>query len=301
MTKPVFSVVVTTYNHEKKLLKTLESLVGQTLKDFEVHIIDDGSTDNTKSVVDSFRGILDLHYYHQENWGGPARGRNVGIENANCEWIAFLDADDWWYPTKLEEVAKFLPGMDVIYHELDYFNANGPMRRGTNGRKLKNPFFEDLLMNGNCLSNSGVCARRSIIKRVGMVSEDKNLIAVEDYDLWLKISKISERFHYIPVALGAYWGGDGTLSSYSLNYIQRIKKITGNYLNQLEGAQKREAMQREKYIIARNKKALGDLTATADFFNIVVYSRSISLKMKALFFALTAFFRVKALRKFQTK
>jgi len=297
----LFSVVITTYNRAGELRRTLQSLVEQTYKNFEVHVTDDGSIDDTRSVIAEFEPKLELYYYWQKNWGGPARGRNVGMQHSKGEWVAFLDADDWWYPEKLSIIAKLTPGIDVIYHELNYYNKFGPMNRKTNGRKLRNPYFEDLLINGNCLSNSATCVRRAILKRVGGVSEDRDLIAVEDYDLWLRISRISERFIYLSQSLGAYWEGEGTLSTHSWNYIKKIQNVTGRYINELEGRNKKEAILREKYIVARNKKALDDKSALVDFFNITLYSKNLGLKIKSFIFGVMTLFGIQVFKKFRLK
>jgi len=87
----IISVIIPTYNRSKELKRCLESLTRQTYKKFEVIVCDDGSTDNTKEVVNSYRNVLNIIYIKDENFGGPARPRNNGIKLSNGEYIAFLD------------------------------------------------------------------------------------------------------------------------------------------------------------------------------------------------------------------
>jgi glycosyltransferase involved in cell wall biosynthesis len=278
-----FSVVVTTYNREKELKRCLESLVAQSYKNFEVIVYDDGSQDNSKKVVDNFTNQLEIEYIYAENWGGPARGRNVGISKARGEFVAFLDCDDWWYENRLEKLLKYLDTEDVIYHELDYYNFTGKMgNRTTNGRRLLSNAFVDLLTNGNCLSNSATIARRDLLIKVGGISEDDNLKAVEDYDLWVRLSKLTNRFKYVKTSLGAYWVGEDNISIASENYIYKISYLVNKYLPELPKEDQAEALVYLKYIIARNRQAMGKINLKKDFLEILVNSRRPFIKLKAL-------------------
>ena len=87
------TVVIPTYNREKVIRRALDSLVKQTYKNFEVIVGDDGSTDNTESVINEYMDQLNLSYYWMENFGGPARARNNSLERASGQYIAFLDSD----------------------------------------------------------------------------------------------------------------------------------------------------------------------------------------------------------------
>src|ERR1700759_5123285 len=93
---PTFSVVIPTYNRAQKLFRALHSLNEQTFLDFEVLVCDDGSTDETRSVVEAFVPAIRfraLRYFYAPNWGGPARPRNTGLAKATADWVCFLDSD----------------------------------------------------------------------------------------------------------------------------------------------------------------------------------------------------------------
>ena len=104
MDAPLVSVIVPVYNAEKYLAATLGGVIAQDYRPIEVLVVDDGSTDGSGDIA---RGFPEVRYFHQPNQG-PAVARNVGIENARGELIAFLDADDTWMPTKLSLQVRYL-------------------------------------------------------------------------------------------------------------------------------------------------------------------------------------------------
>ena len=234
---PRFSVVIPTYNRAKEIRRCLDSLVAQNFQDFEVLICDDGSTDDTSSVVSEYSHLLDITYRCGEHFGGPARPRNCGISLARAPYIAFLDSDDWWIPSKLRICLEALnAGADVVSHDL--YVAKRPDQRlflkKVRSRDLKSPVFDDLLAYGNGLLNSSVVVRKCFLIKIGGVSEDLDLIACEDFDTWLKVSKLTDKFKRIPYTLGYYWQGGGNISNEDkfINILQVIKK---RYAVELQG------------------------------------------------------------------
>lgn len=213
---PLISVVIPTYNRSNALRRALQSLVLQTYKEFEVIICDDGSSDDTKKVVTSFSDKLNIVYLWEENWGGPARPRNNGCRIANGKYIAFLDSDDWWTPGKLfESINRLENDYDVLYHDLWDVKREHQLflRRAYGVRPLHKPVFNDLMNDTPALLNSSVVVRANILRQVGGFSEDRDLIGAEDYDCWIRLSKISDRFVYLPKVLGYYWSGGGNISN----------------------------------------------------------------------------------------
>ena len=105
MAKPLVSVIIPAYNSADFIDEALKSVFDQTYKDLEIIVVDDGSTDDTRAVLEKYGDRVNYHY--QDN-NGPASARNRGIKLARGKYIAFLDADDLWLPTKLEkQVALF--------------------------------------------------------------------------------------------------------------------------------------------------------------------------------------------------
>ena len=99
--QPVFTVIIPTYNREHFLKRTVDSILSQTFKDFELIIVDDGSTDHTKDLIDTYEDDR-IVYFYKEN-GGQNSAVNVGLQKARGEYIAFCDSDDTWMPEKLEK------------------------------------------------------------------------------------------------------------------------------------------------------------------------------------------------------
>ena len=110
MNYPKVSVIIPTYNRQKLLPKAIKSVLNQTFKNFELIIVDDGLTDNTKEIIKEFqKRDPRIKYIWQENFGAPAGPKNTGIKNSKGEYIAFLDDDDEWLPEKLERVIEIPP------------------------------------------------------------------------------------------------------------------------------------------------------------------------------------------------
>jgi glycosyltransferase involved in cell wall biosynthesis len=207
------SIIIPTYNRAFDLKRALESLNNQNYKKFEVLICDDGSIDNTPEVVADFSNDLNIQYIKIANSGRPAIPRNLGIANAKGKYIAFLDSDDWWHENKLQLAFEYLEnGADLVYS--DFYRVKSLTEKEiVKVRDLKDNITIDLLKNGNAICNSSVVIRKSILDKVGFFNEGQEYIAWEDFDLWLRISKISNRFIHINQPLVYYWFGGGNLST----------------------------------------------------------------------------------------
>lgn len=215
MTCARVSIVIPTYNRAADLRRALLSVVSQSWKDWEILVIDNHSQDDTARVVKEFRDErMRLLFVH--NHGVIAVSRNCGISQASGEYVAFLDSDDWWLPAKLERCVRELDaGADVVYHDL-YLAKTASVRprlRRAATRPLRSPVLADLLERGNALVNSGVVVRRSTLLAAGGLSEDPRLASWEDYDCWLRLARVTERFHRIGEALGFYWAGGGNVTA----------------------------------------------------------------------------------------
>jgi glycosyltransferase involved in cell wall biosynthesis len=231
---PVISVVLITYNRASLLPRALTSVINQTYPHWEILVVDNHSEDDTDSVVAGYNDnrirLLKVH-----NHGVMALSRNLGIREARGEYIAFLDSDDWWTPQKLEESLTYLEkGNDVVYHDLVLVTKPNQrvFWRKVKTRVLKNPAFEDLIANGNGLSNSSVVIRKNTLESIGGLSEDPSLIGTSDYDAWLRVARITEKFERIPQAHGYYWAGGGNISNPALT-LKTVDAIEERYLTEL--------------------------------------------------------------------
>ena len=225
----MFSIIIPTFNRSIDLKRALTSLKYQLYKYFEVLICDDGSTDNTPEVVADFSNDLNIKYIKIANSGRPSIPRNLGIANAKGKYIAFLDSDDWWHENKLQLAFEYLEnGADLVYS--DFYRVKSLTEKEiVSVRDLKTNITTDLLKNGNAICNSSVVVRKSILDKVGFFNEGQEYIAWEDFDLWLRISKISNRFVHISQPLVYYWFGGGNIST-SERTIFTAQAIRRNYI-----------------------------------------------------------------------
>ena len=209
------SVVIPTYNRVHDLRRAIESVQKQTYSHWEILVVDNFSIDGTEEML-SEKNDSRIALHKIKNEGVIAASRNLGIKKASGKYIAFLDSDDWWEPNKLEiSVAELNAGSDVVYHDL-YLVKNLSRKyflRKVSTRELHSPVFCDLLINGNALCNSSVVVKKNLLAEIGYLSEDPDLIAAEDYDTWLKLSKLTEKFCRLNHVLGYYWAGGGNTSN----------------------------------------------------------------------------------------
>lgn len=226
MNKIYYSVIIPAYNAENTLATALESAINQTFNDYEIIIVNDGSTDSTPEIVDSFlRRENNIKSVNQEN-KGLGGARNSGIRVARGDYLAFLDADDLWYPDKLEKVAEVISGsngqFDVICHDENLVFHGKKIRVNTYG---PHSTFEDLLLKGNCLSPSATVVKGSTLTETGLFSEDRLIHGVEDYDLWLRLAKDEKSFYFLHEPLGEYHVKSGNMTRDVFNFTNRVLKV----------------------------------------------------------------------------
>ncbi len=291
--EPLFSVIIPTYNRSSRLRKALNSLVSQTFKNFEVVICDDGSVDNTKEVVDEFKSLLLINYIWNQNWGGPARPRNIGIANCSGQWICFLDSDDWWYPQKLEKCLEYIENYDFLYHIVDIFSARtNKLTRKKFGRELGSSPFKDLIIYGNGIANSSVIVKKSICLEIGKISEDVSLVSVEDYDYWLRVSQKTNKLKFINHSLAAYfWDDISNISQISINRIEKEITIFNKYLSYLTIAEQKKAELIFNYKIGRYYGVLGDFCNARKYLNSSMKSSDSLIKLKSMVYFLKYSFK----------
>ena len=192
----MFSVIIPTFNNHSSLQKSICSVLRQTFQDFEIIIVDNGSTDETMALVEKIQKENKKHkitYFFQNNSGSPAGSRNTGIKNSKKDWICFLDADDYWLPTKLEEIRKCLLTitLDVVaIGHWEYIETpNKKLKLKRLGQKKVFNQYKDLLFNGNSYSTSAMTVKRSSLCLLGGFNVSPNFFGVEDYLMWLSLTR----------------------------------------------------------------------------------------------------------------
>lgn len=203
------SIIITAYNYGVFLKEAIDSALNQTYNHFEVIVVDDGSTDNTPEVVAPYLADPRLRYIKQDN-SGQANAKNRGIIGSKGNFIAFLDADDVWFPRKLEKQMTLFsdPKVGVVYSKRILIDEQG--------REI--PFEHPKLYRGNVLNqifiNNFVCFSSSIIRTECFEKYgnfDESLPMAIDYDLWLRIG-VNYHFDYVNEPLVKYRFGHGHMS-----------------------------------------------------------------------------------------
>ena len=186
---PKVSVVIPTYNRSELIRRTMRSVENQTFEDWELIVVDDGSEDETEKIVKSKKSSKINYVSHKRNRGASA-ARNTGIEASSGEYVAFLDADDEWIPTKLElQVGK----MDDTNVEIVYCSERVKGRGKNKVRRAKSYIKnarKKLMKKDYIGSCSKVMARRRSLREAGLF--DESLSSQQDWDMWFRLSKFGD-------------------------------------------------------------------------------------------------------------
>ncbi|MSW94929.1 MAG: glycosyltransferase [Actinobacteria bacterium] len=202
MSDSLVSIVIPTFNRAEHLKRALTSVLTQTLVEIEVLVIDDGSTDHTREVLGQFHDSRLSIEYLNENSGGPAAPRNIGIWKASGKWIAFLDSDDWWEPNHLENQLLALErsglraacGNAYNFASLGAEPEVGPTDFSmctTHHAVLPDQVDLAQLLQWNLIvTSSVVMLREDAIRAEGFSSHVKGPV-FEDYALWLRVATLT--------------------------------------------------------------------------------------------------------------
>jgi glycosyltransferase involved in cell wall biosynthesis len=239
---PKVSVVMPTYNQAHFIAEAIQSALDQTFQDFEIVVVDDGSTDNTKEVVAGFQDPR-IKYIYQEN-RGVAAASNAGILASTGEYIAGLSSDDMWLPQNLEFKVKLLdsrPDMSIVCSDLYEFDSDTGatlcrLWRNKSGRYLRElqdgvrqPLTE-YLSKGSLFRIVTMIVRRQVFDEVGYYDES---LRVEDYEMFVRILQRLSSIGIINSPLVKYRRHRGSMSrNYEYIYtgmLTAINKIINNY------------------------------------------------------------------------
>jgi glycosyltransferase involved in cell wall biosynthesis len=192
---PAISIVIPTYDRLAYLRDAVNSVLAQTVSDWELIVVDDGSTDDTVAWLESLQDPR-LRIVQHQHTACPALLRNIGIELATAEWIAFLDSDDKWLPEKLEHQLHYHAAGSRFrwsYTAHSIIDAAGESRPAEQF-KARKPYtgwiFRELLQLDAIIALPSVFAERSLLTEVG--GFDETMDFVEDYDLWLRLALHAE-------------------------------------------------------------------------------------------------------------
>jgi glycosyltransferase involved in cell wall biosynthesis len=283
---PFFSIVVPTFNRAELLLTAIQSVLAQSIDDWELIIVDNQSSDGTKEKIRQFSDSR-IKLLTTQNYGSISKSRNFGIKAALGEWIAFLDSDDWWEPNKLEICLNIInENVDFIYHDLRV-DSKDSFRRDLICRKLKYPVFVDLILNGNPIATSSVVARKSLFNQINGMNESIEMVTTADYNSWLKMSLISEKFYHLPKFLGYYRFHGDNLSNDAI-FRPNLLAIS-EFLPHLNKAQRRRAISTLNFTQARVNFLARNYGEVNSYLIASFLNSKLSHKMKSIYMLIYAF------------
>lgn len=233
---PKVSVIIPNYNHTRFITGAIQSVLTQTYRSFEIIVVDDGSTDNSREVVAQFGN--QVRYIWQENQGLGA-ARNTGIRAATGELIGLLDADDQWQPTFLETIVSLVakyPQVALYYSGAQGMDATGHDLPYVFGEPVGTPETTyHTLLRANFLIPSTVVMRRSIVLEAGLFDQTiRSIHGCEDWDLWLRIAP---KYHFVgtPECLVRYRLHGGSLSANPAGMQRAVRAVIEKHFGSNDG------------------------------------------------------------------
>ncbi len=230
MAKPTVSVVIATYNYGRFLTEAIESVLAQSYKDYEIVAIDDGSSDNTRRVVEPYLALPNFFCHHLKKNIGQPRAKNLAIRQSRGEFIAFLDGDDVWLPEKLEKQIRLFErskDVGVVYSDFVWFRGDRDLPELGHPPYARGCVTRNLILD-NIVPFSSSVVRRECFAKNGMF--DESIPVAIDYDLWLRLS-LNWAFDYVPEKLVRIRVGHTRLSSRSEERMKIARRITQRFLS----------------------------------------------------------------------
>jgi glycosyltransferase involved in cell wall biosynthesis len=247
---PTVSIIIPTYNREHLLGRAIHSVLAQTYLEFELIIVDDGSTDNTERLVKSFNSEKIKYIQYRENKGIVA-ARNTGIQSAKGDYIAFLDSDDKWMPEKLERQMRIFekapPEVGIVYTGFVIIRNNKKKYVLSGGITSKDGDVFSNLLKGDFVLPSATLVKGECFKRAGMF--DERFSPIEDSELFLRMSRYYQ-FKCINEPLVIYYPQPDSISANKSARIKPYRLILETYF---------EDLKQDKRILASYYVRLGNL------------------------------------------
>lgn len=230
----MITVIIPSFNSANLVSDAIRSVLSSNLHEVEIVIINDGSTDNTAEVITTYLSDKRIKYIEQSN-RGLAGARNTGIENANGEYLVFLDADDLILPNKLLVQRKFLdenPAFDIVYSKSEWFIEDD----FNNTREVRFPVYTgeviQYLIYGNFIHVNSVMVRKDAVIKAGLF--DENLRELEDWDLWLRMALNGSKFGFTPGVHSKVRIRKGSMTSNQVRMNGTMVKVLEKTINQIE-------------------------------------------------------------------
>ena len=279
---PLVSVIIPTYNNAQYIREAIESVLKQTYRNFELIVVDDGSTDKTREALDPYINKNQIKYIYQNNKKQGA-ARNNGIKHAQGELIALLDSDDLWLPEKLElQVPLFIDKkVELVYAGVMKFSdKDNRIVKTTNFEKcFKGYIFDNLFNNDKSfIPNSSAVIRKSCLEEIDSINgsgpywEDLSCVTSEDYHFFLKLTH-KFKADYVPKHLVRYRLYDTNSSKDTIKNLMAAIATTKNISSLYNIPVKRTRMKISRYYlsIGYNYRKTSKLKALNYYFKSMRY------------------------------
>lgn len=187
----IVSVVIPVFNGAPFVAKAVTSVRAQTVKDVEIIVVDDGSTDGTQAVLADLQQTMGITWFQQDH-GGPARSRNRGIAAARGEFVALLDCDDVWLPEKLEAqlaIMRARPAVGVVHTDYEVVDQHGTVLERVRAWHSEEPLVR-AFVGGHAALPSTLLIRRTMLEKVGALNPE--LYGSEDSDLTIRLYTVTQ-------------------------------------------------------------------------------------------------------------
>lgn len=283
LANPTVSAVIPTYNRAHLVGRAIQSVLNQTYQDFEIIVVDDGSTDNTEEVVKSFNDPRIRYIRHDQNRGGSA-ARNTGIKMARGEYIAFQDSDDEWLPEKLEKQMRVFENapaeVGVVY--TGFWRIEGDRRTYIPSDKIsqKEGNIQGELLKGNFVTTQATVLKKECFEKAGMF--DQRLPRFQDWELFIRISKYYE-FKCIDEPLVISYFTPISISSNQRAQVEAYGLILEKHYQDI--AKSRKLLARHQYAFGNLLCQNGDLNQGRDYLIKAVKSYPLNIKYLVAAFA----------------
>ena len=233
----MISVIIPVYNNAQTIKNTLDSIWGQTYRDYEVMVIDDASTDSTIETVDSLKTSerfiktqTKMTLVSMTCNSGPAAARNRGMKETCGDYTAFLDGDDIWMPEKLEhqiEIMRNNPDAGMVCASVQTIGVDEPLKDNTGNQSLTDVKLADFIYQ-NPIATSSVLIKKSVFNDVG--GFDEQFRGPEDYDLWMRVA-LKYRIIKSDQTLSYYRSRSGSLSMDDRRFLPQVLRVLEKAFN----------------------------------------------------------------------
>jgi len=280
------SVIIPTYNRASLIGRAIKSVLNQTYQKFEIIIVDDGSTDKTEEIIKSFKDER-VRYIRNEKNKGASAARNIGIRFARGGYIAFQDSDDEWLPEKLEKQMKVFEitaeKVGVVYSGFWRIKNNKKIYIPSNKITKKEGYIHKEILRENFVTTQVVIIKKKCFKKAGMF--DERLPRLQDWELWIRISKFYE-FKYIDEPLVISYHTPDCISENKNALIKAFELILKKHF--LEIRRNRKLLAYHQYVIGNLLCRIGKMAQGRRY--LLGALKSYPLKIKCLIVAFASLF-----------